>query len=78
MSENNFLDQVLDERKFLHDLSNKLLVAQGMSAFVARSLKNGQAPTEKDLSRCEKLLDSVSEMTKMLQERRAHLHSLSE
>ena len=77
MSEEKFLNQVLEERKFLHDMSNKLLIAQGMSTFVVRTFKKNESATEKDLSRCDKLLQSVSDMMEMIQERREHLHSLS-
>jgi hypothetical protein len=69
---------VLAERKFLHDLSNKLLIAQGMSTFVSRRLAKNEGVEEKDLERCEKLMKSIKDMTSLLVSRREVLHQLSE
>lgn len=69
---------VLGERKFLHDLSNKLLIAQGMATFVTRKFSKGESAEEKDLERCEKLMKSIKDMTTLLVNRREILHKESE
>lgn len=68
---------IMGERTFLHDISNQLVVAQGMGGFVLKSLQKRDDISEKELERMEKTLISVKNMVKMVQERRQHLHSLS-
>lgn len=78
MDNDSIKNLVLDERKFLHDLSNKLLIAQGMSTFVTRKLSKSENVEDKDLERCEKLMRSIKDMTALLVSRREVLHKLSE
>lgn len=78
MDNDSIKNLVLDERKFLHDLSNKLLIAQGMSTFVTRKLSKSESAEDKDLERCEKLMKSIKDMTALLVSRREVLHKLSE
>jgi hypothetical protein len=54
------------------------MIAQGMSTFISRSLNKNETIEDKDKERCEKLIKSVTDMTKMLSSRRDHLHTLSE
>jgi hypothetical protein len=68
---------VMGERKFLHDIANKLVVAQGMSSFVGKSLSKREDVTEKEVERVEKLSNSVRDMVEMLKARREYLHGLS-
>ena len=74
----SILDHILEERKFLHDLSNKLVVVQGMGSFISKSLANSESCTEKDLDRSEKLKKATAEMINLISKRRELLHSLSE
>lgn len=67
----------LDERKFLHDLSNHLVVAQGMSSFVLRTLKDQKPVEAKDVERLEKAIEAINRMTNLLKERRTVLHAQS-
>ncbi len=78
MSEVSIKELVLDERKFLHDLSNKLLIAQGMSTFVTRKFSKSEEADEKDIQRCDKLMKSIKDMTTLLVNRREILHKHSE
>lgn len=71
-------EMALEERKFLHDLSNQLLVAQGMGTFANKAIKDNEAVESKDRERLEKTLNAVNQMVKMLKERRVILHSRSE
>lgn len=70
-------EMALGERKFLHDISNQLVVAQGMSSFLSKALKENDTVGEKEKERMEKVIKSVKSMIEMLKERRAVLHSVS-
>ncbi len=61
------------ERKFIHDLSNHIVVAHGMATFVLRSLKSNSAVDAKEIERLEKSLDAINRMTDLLKERRAEI-----
>lgn len=68
----------LDERKFLHDLSNQLVVAQGMGAIVARSLHELEGDIDpKIIERLDKGNKAIDKMITLIKERRAILHSHS-
>jgi cob(I)alamin adenosyltransferase len=67
----------LGERKFLHDIANHLVVAQGMSSFVMKAVKENRPLEEKDVERLQKTIDAIKKMTEQLKERRAILHSVS-
>lgn len=68
---------VAEERKFLHDISNNLLVAQGMGSFLEKALKKNEGVGEKEIQRIEKVNKAVKELGEKLQARRERLHSLS-
>ena len=68
----------LGERTFLHDLANHIVVAQGMSSFVLRTLKEKKPVEEKDIDRLERSIEAINKMTALLKERRSLLHSVSE
>jgi cob(I)alamin adenosyltransferase len=67
----------LGERKFLHDIANHLVVAQGMSSFVMKAVKENRPLEEKDIERLQKTIDAIKKMTEQLKERRAILHTVS-
>ena len=68
---------VMGERKFLHDVSNQLVVAQGMGGFILKALKNHADTSEKELERMEKSLTAIKNIAEMVQNRRKLLHELS-
>lgn len=71
------LELVMNERKFLHDISNHIVVAHGMSTFVLRTLKENPAVDAREIDRLEKTIEALNKMTAQLKERRAILHSMS-
>lgn len=79
MNDNNEVikELALEERKFLHDISNHIVVAHGMSTFVLRTLKEGLPGTAKEVDRLEKALDAITQMSDLLKQRRELLHSRS-
>jgi hypothetical protein len=64
----------LGERKFLHDLANHVVVAQGMASFVMRNMKDNKPMEEKDIERLQKVIDAVNRITQQIKERRTILH----
>lgn len=68
----------LDERKFLHDMSNQLVVAQGMTSFLIKALEKIEGVGTKEKERAEKIAKSVKNMVELVKDRRAFLHELSE
>lgn len=67
----------LEERKFLHDLSNHIVVAQGMTNIVLKALREIEGLDEKILTKQEKALKAVNAQVKMVKERRTKLHERS-
>ncbi len=67
-------DLAMGERKFLHDISNKLLVVQGMSKTVLKKIEAHQELTEKEINRLMKVVKASDEMIDLLHERRMVLH----
>lgn len=65
------------ERKFLHDIANHILVANGMSGFVLRALKENRPIEPKDIERLERAIDAIGKMTALLKERRTLLHTIT-
>lgn len=67
-----------EERKFLHDLCNHLVVAQGMGSVVLKGLNAQKDVVDpKVLERMEKALKAVEKMMVLTKERRSVLHSVS-
>jgi hypothetical protein len=70
-------EMALEERKFLHDISNQLVVAQGMSSFLQKALDKNDSVGEKEKERMEKICKSVKKIVDIVKERRSTLHSLN-
>lgn len=75
MSEGILKEVVAEERKFLHDISNHIVVSHGMTTFVLRALKENPAVEPKEIERLEKALNAINKMTELIHERRAVLHT---
>jgi hypothetical protein len=72
-------EMALEERKFLHDLSNQLVVAQGMGNIALKKIKN-EDKNQVDpnvVEKLEKSLRAVDKMIVLVKERRTTLHSVS-
>ena len=65
-------------RKFLHDIANHIVVAQGMLTFVQKAASEARVMEEKDIERIDKAMNAINKMTALLKERRAVLHSMSD
>ncbi len=73
MSEDILKDATAEERKFLHDISNHIVVAHGMATFALRAIKGNPNVGEKEVERLEKSIDAINKMTELLRERRSVL-----
>ena len=60
-----------EERKFLHDISNQLVVAQGMGAMVLKKIALIEGIDGKIVERQEKTINAVNMIIEMLKKRRA-------
>ncbi|PIK14500.1 hypothetical protein [Halobacteriovorax sp. JY17] len=70
----------LGERKFLHELSNQIVVAQGMSNVALRNLQISDdldSLDPKTIDKLEKSVNAINKMIILVKERRGVLHSLS-
>ena len=75
MSEETLKETIAEERRFLHDISNQIVVAHGMTTFALRVLRDTPNIDAKELERMEKALSAINKMTEMVHERRAVLHT---
>ncbi len=70
-------EMALEERKFLHELSNLLVVAHGMSTFVQQSLLENPNSNPADVEKMNKVMDSVNKINRLVRNRRSILHSIT-
>ena len=72
-------EMALEERKFLHDLSNQLVVAQGMGNIALKKIitEDENQIDSNVLEKLEKSMKAVDKMIVLLKERRTTLHSVS-
>lgn len=77
MTDETLKTMALEERKFLHDISNHIVVAHGMATFALRGIKDNPNVDAKEIERLEKSIEAINKMTEALRERRAVLMGLS-
>ncbi|MCK5882119.1 MAG: hypothetical protein KAG61_00405 [Bacteriovoracaceae bacterium] len=77
MSEGIAVDKesILHERSFLHDLSNQLVIAQGMGGFVLNSIEKAVDEDSKELQRMRKTVNAIDKMIQMVRDRRDAVRS---
>jgi hypothetical protein len=59
-----------EERKFLHDISNHLLVAHGMGSFVDKVVKGSFDKQSKEYQRSQKTIDAIDKIIVLVKNRR--------
>ena len=62
-----------EERKFLHDISNHIVVAHGMVTFTLKAIKENPSVSDKEIERLERSINAINKMTELLRERRTVL-----
>ncbi len=70
MTECREKENILAERAFLHDLSNQLVIAQGMGGFVLNAIEKTSGEDSKELQRMRKSIAAIDKMIQMVRERR--------
>ena len=76
--DDKFQKLVRGERDFLHDLSNHLVVGQGMGSIILNKLKKIEDLDPKIVEKMGKVQSAVEKMTALVKERRANLIAMSE
>ncbi len=70
-------EHVIVERKFLHDLSNMLLISQGMASIVRKKLDAIPDIDEALLDKMDKSLNASDRMVECIKAHRGLLHSIN-
>lgn len=70
-------EQIMSERRFLHDISNHIVVAHGMASLVHKTLKENPNVGQTEIDRLGKALDALKKMTEELKDRREVLHNIT-
>lgn len=70
-------DHVVIERRFLHDLSNMLLISQGMGSFARKKLGDVADIDDKILEKLDKSLVAMDRMVSSIKEHRTLLHEIN-
>ncbi|MFG1482216.1 hypothetical protein ABMA79_14220 [Halobacteriovorax sp. HFRX-2_2] len=76
MDDSTIVELALEERKFLHEMSNKLAIADGMAAKVLKLLEQ-QGGDEELIRRQRKATKAIKEQIELLKQRRFLLHERS-
>ncbi len=72
----NLEEHITEERKLLHDLSNKILVANGMLTLVKKSTEKTGEMSEQETERLEKCQISLKEITELVKARREKIYNV--
>lgn len=67
------LEHIKEDRAFLHDLANPLLVVSGQCSLLIRERQAGKATEASITERLDKILASAKRAGDLLQERRSQL-----
>jgi hypothetical protein len=66
-----------EERVFLHDMSNQLLVAHGMGTYVNKIMKEKFPEDSKEFQRSEKTMIAINKIIELVKDRRDNLYAES-
>jgi hypothetical protein len=72
----SFWEYIKKERVFLHDISNQIVIANGMAGLVLEKLEAKENLDDKDMERMKKALKALEKMIAMLTERRTFVKSV--
>lgn len=77
MSDIDIEKYINEERRFLHDISNHLVVIQGNASYLKRVFsKMNQEEFEKEVERTEKLNNAISRLVQEIKDRRSEIKGL--
>jgi hypothetical protein len=66
----DILDYIKEERVYLHDVSNQIVIAHGMAGFVQMYLKKMENVDPKTLERIEKSINALNKIVDQTKSRR--------
>jgi hypothetical protein len=66
----DILDYIKEERVYLHDVSNQIVIAHGMAGFVQMYLKKMENVDPKTLERIEKTINALNKIVDQTKARR--------
>ncbi|MEI8347115.1 MAG: hypothetical protein WCG27_06595 [Pseudomonadota bacterium] len=69
-------EYIKNERSFLHDISNQIVIANGMTGLVIEKLDAKQSLEEKDAERLRKAMRALDKMIVMINDRRNYVKSV--
>ena len=67
------LEAFQEEKKFLHDVANQLLVAQGMGSFIDNVIKENFDGESKEVQRSEKVVKAIDKIIELVKARSENL-----
>ncbi len=74
--ESQMQDLIMAERRFLHEISNVLVIANGMTGYLQQTLVVDNKIKLQDLEKIQKAVESLNKANHLIKVRRATLHSM--
>ncbi|MBF0362876.1 MAG: hypothetical protein HQK49_17790 [Oligoflexia bacterium] len=78
MADSKIESLVKEGRKFLHDISNKILISSGLGSHVLSAVKKGKPIDEKMVDKLERSMNALNLIADMIREHRSFLIALAE
>ncbi|MBF0297716.1 MAG: hypothetical protein HQK51_03295 [Oligoflexia bacterium] len=78
MADSKIESLVKEGRKFLHDISNKVLISSGLGSHVLSAVKKGKPIDEKMVDKLERSMNALNLIADMIREYRSYLIALAE
>lgn len=74
----NLNKYIMEERTFLHDISNQLVIVQGMGDFILSALEKTMDAESKEVVRMQKVMKATRKIGEMVINRREYVKSLQD
>ena len=71
-------EYITEERVYLHDVSNQIVIAHGMAGFVLTYLKKLENAEPKAIERLEKSINALNKIVNQTKLRRDHVKSIAD
>ena len=66
-------EQIASERSFLHDISNQLVIVQGMASLALNDIKKNATTESQEVRRLDKAMGAVEKIIDLVKSRRDHI-----
>lgn len=74
----NLQDLIGQEREFLHEVANQLMIVHGMGSILLKNFSKLEISDEKLASRLEKLVQASEKATDLIKQRRKNLITMGQ